>query len=388
MKRRAPVPVPAPRARALVPVVLLFLRLGAIAFGGPAAHVALIERECVRKRAWLSREQFLDLLGVANLIPGPTSTELAMHVGYHRAGWWGLLAAGLAFIAPSALLVGLLAALYMRAGRIPAVEALLATVQPVVLVVIADAVVPLARTALATPRALTIGLAALAGAVYGIPVLAVLLAAGLAHLTVTAWRRAWLAIILAAGPVSLAAASLAKQIGAWELFAYFVQVGALLFGSGYVLLPVLEQDLVHAREWLTSTQLVDAIAVGQATPGPVFTTATFIGYVMGGLPLAVAATAGMFLPAFVFSAISARYVERLRRSDAARRFLAGVNAAAVALIAWVVVTLGRQVFDGVAPALVCAGAAIAIFTFRINPTLVLAAAALIGVARGITAAVP
>ena len=368
--------------------MLLFLRLGVIAFGGPAAHVALIERECVRKRAWLSREQFLDLLGVANLIPGPTSTELAMHVGYHRAGWWGLLAAGLAFIVPSALLVGLVAALYVRAGRIPAVEELLATVQPVVLVVIADAVVPLARTALATPRTLTIGLAALGGAAGGIPVLAVLLGAGLAHFTVTMRWTACLALILAGAPVGMAAASVAQGVGPGELFAYFVHVGALLFGSGYVLLPVLEQDLVYARGWLTSTQLVDAIAVGQATPGPVFTTATFIGYVLGGLPLAVVATAGMFLPAFVFSALSARYIERLRRSDAARRFLAGVNAAAVALIAWVVVVLGRQVFDGWASALVCAGAAIAIFLFRINPTLVLAAAALAGVARGLTAAAP
>jgi chromate transporter len=186
----------------------------------------------------------------------------------------------------------------------------------------------------------------------------------------------------------MAAASVAHGVGPGELFAYFMHVGALLFGSGYVLLPVLEQDLVHARGWLTSTQLVDAIAVGQATPGPVFTTATFIGYVLGGLPLAVVATAGMFLPAFVFSALSARYIERLRRWDAARRFLAGVNAAAVALIAWVVVVLGRQVFDGWASALVCAGAAIAIFRFRINPTLVLAAAALAGLARGIMAAAP
>jgi chromate transporter len=361
----------------LFDVILLFTRLGFTAFGGPAAHVALIERECVRRRAWLTREQFLDLLGIANLIPGPTSTELAMHVGYHRAGWVGLVAAGLAFIAPSALLVGLLAVLYVRGADLTVVQGVLLAVQPVVLVVVLDAILPLARTALSTPQTAVIGLASLAAVAVGVPAIAVLLLAGVTSLV--AHRAALVAMMVAIGTVANMAAQSTSAPGGWDVFRYFARTGSLLFGSGYVLLPVLEHDLVQQRAWLTSRQLVDAIAVGQATPGPVFTTATFVGYLVGGVPFAVVATVGMFLPAFVCSALSAPHVRRLRTFAPARRFLAGVNAAAVALVAWVLITIGREVLEAPLALTIITVAAALVFVGRINPGFVLAGAAVVGV---------
>ena len=360
----------------LLDVVLLFTRLGFTAFGGPAAHVALIERECVRRREWLTREQFLDLLGIANLIPGPTSTELAMHVGYHRAGWIGLAAAGVAFIAPAALIVGLLAALYVKGADVTVVRTVMLAVQPVVLVVVLDAIVPLARTALRTAPMMVIGGAALAAVAAGVPALAVLLLAGLASLVTH--RAALTAMMVTLGAAAVVAAQATLAPGGWDLFGYFVRTGSLLFGSGYVLLPVLEHDLVQQRAWLTGRQLVDAIAVGQATPGPVFTTATFVGYLIGGVPFAIVATIGMFLPAFVCSALSAPHVQRLRTFAPAQRFLAGVNAAAVALIGWVLITLGRDVLVAPLPIAVLAVAFVLVFLARVTPGLVLAGAALTG----------
>jgi chromate transporter len=359
--------------------VLLFTRLGFTAFGGPAAHVALIERECVRRRAWLTRDQFLDLLGVANLIPGPTSTELAMHVGYHRAGWVGLTAAGVAFIAPAALIVGVLAAIYVQGADITSVRTVMLTVQPVVLVVVLDAILPLAQTAFRTSQMIVIGAASLVSAAAGVPAIAVLLLAGLASLATH--RTASVAIIVTLATAALVAAPATPTAGpdVADVFGYFIRTGSLLFGSGYVLLPVLEHDLVQHRSWLTSRQLVDAIAVGQATPGPVFTTATFVGYLLGGVPFAVVATIGMFLPAFVCSALSAPHVQRLRRFTLAQRFLAGVNAAAVALIGWVLVTLGRDVLVAPLPVAILAAAAVLVLLVRINPGVVLAGAAATGV---------
>ena len=361
----------------LLDVILLFTRLGFTAFGGPAAHVALIERECVRRRAWLTREQFLDLLGIANLIPGPTSTELAMHVGYHRAGWIGLVAAGVAFIGPAAMIVGLLAALYVKGADVTVVRSVMLAVQPVVLVVVLDAILPLARTALRPPPMLVIGGAALAAVAAGIPALAVLLLAGLASLVTH--RAALTAMMVTLGPAAVVAAQSMSAPGGREVFGYFVRTGSLLFGSGYVLLPVLEHDLVQQRAWLTSRQLVDAIAVGQATPGPVFTTATFVGYLIGGVPFAIVATIGMFVPAFICSALSAPHVRRLRTFAPAQRFLAGVNAAAVALIGWVLVTLGRDVLVAPLPIAILAFAVVLVFLARVNPGLVLAGAASTGV---------
>ena len=371
----------------LAEVAALFLRLGLTAFGGPAAHVALIERECVARRQWITRDAFLNLLGVANLIPGPTSTELAMHVGRQRAGWPGLVVAGLAFIVPGAVMVGLLAAFYQHAGQLPIARGVFAMVQPVVVVLVLGALVPLARSAI---RSLPMAMTAVAVVLLvwaGLPEIRILLLAGLAQLIVGRTGLAVVMLAALAAPVAHAAAAVtAPYVGAVSTFdigAYFLRVGSVLFGSGYVLLPVLEGDLVHRLGWLTQTQLLDAIAAGQATPGPLFTTATFIGYLLGGTQAAIMATVAMFLPAFVFSALSSAMLDRLARSPAAARFLQGVNAAAVALIGVVLVRLGVLALTGPLPIAVALLAAAAIHFGGVNSSLVLLGAALLGAGIGL-----
>ncbi len=371
----------------LAEVAALFLRLGLTAFGGPAAHVALIERECVARRQWITRDAFLNLLGVANLIPGPTSTELAMHVGRQRAGWPGLVVAGLAFIVPGAVMVGLLAAFYQHAGQLPIARGVFAMVQPVVVVLVLGALVPLARSAI---RSLLMAMTAVAVVLLvwaGLPEIRILLLAGLAQLIVGRTGLAVVMLAALAAPVAHAAAAVtAPYVGAVSTFdigAYFLRVGSVLFGSGYVLLPVLEGDLVHRLGWLTQTQLLDAIAAGQATPGPLFTTATFIGYLLGGTQAAIMATVAMFLPAFVFSALSSAMLDRLARSPAAARFLQGVNAAAVALIGVVLVRLGVLALTGPLPIAVALLAAAAIHFGGVNSSLVLLGAALLGAGIGL-----
>jgi chromate transporter len=363
----------------LVEVALLFLRFGLTAFGGPAAHIALIERECVARRRWMTREEFMDILGVSSLIPGPTSTELAMHIGRKRAGWAGLVAAGLAFIVPAAVLVGTLAAVYVRAGALPVTRGIVAAVAPVVVILIAQSILPLGRTVLRSPLLIALATVAAIAAAAGAPELYVLLAAGAVHL-VSRWtnRIGPLAALVALSVPASIVAQQATVPDVEHVFAYFVRVGSLLFGSGYVLLPVLEGDLVQRLGWLTPGQLLDAIAAGQVTPGPVFTTATFIGYVIGGPWMAAAATVGMFLPAFVFVAMSSVVLARLAKSPGARAFLDGVNAAAVALIAVVALTLARTAFAGGASIGVGLVAAVLLFAVRVHPTILLLMAALGG----------
>jgi chromate transporter len=358
----------------------VFLRLGLTAFGGPAAHIALIQRECVDRRHWIPRSEFLDLLAVSSLIPGPTSTELVMHVGRVRGGWVGLVVAGLAFIAPAAVIVGILAALYVRTGDLPAARSLLAAVQPVVVVMVLQALVPLARGALHAPRLWLIAAIAVAATFAGVPEVYVLVAAG--AIGVVQNRLPLVGVLLFVGSGVVVAAGPAHVVAA-DVAAYFLRVGSLLFGSGYVLFPVLQGDLVERLGWLTDRELLDAIAAGQATPGPLFTTATFIGYVLGGPWVALVATVAMFAPAFLFAALSSVLLDRLRASPPARAFLDGVNAAAVALIAVVAVTLGRVAFDGAWPVLIGVVAALAIFVARVSATHVLVAAAAIGVCHGL-----
>jgi chromate transporter len=371
--------------RPLVEVATLFFRLGCTAFGGPAAHIALIERECVQRRTWMTRQRFLDLLGVANLIPGPTSTELAMHVGRQHAGWPGLVVAGLAFIVPGAMLVGVLAAVYQRAGQLPVARGVVEAVQPVVIVLVLQALVPLGRSAIRSLPMAMVAIAVALMAAVGIPEIRVLLFAGVAHMIVGRTATvSTMAILLVASTV-VSAAAVASPVSLGDLAAYFLRTGSLLFGSGYVLLPVLEGDLVQREGWLTRGQLLDAIAAGQATPGPVFTTATFIGYLLGGPWAAVVATTAMFVPAFVFSALSAVLLDRLVQSRSALAFLAGVNAAAVALIAVVLVRLASAAFTGMTAIIIGLIAAAAILYARINPSIVLAAAALVG---GLLAVLP
>jgi chromate transporter len=310
-------------------LVTAFLRLGFTAFGGPAAHVAMMEEEFVRRRAWLTREQFLDLVGAASLLPGPSSTEVALYVGHRRAGWRGLLVAGACFILPAALMVTAIAWAYVRFGRLPGAAGALYGIKAVIIAIVADALVTFARTACKRAELVVLGVAATVACALGLAPVLVLLAAGAASFVLRRFRPPPAAAAVAWPGLTLLA----------KLFAIFVKLGAIVFGSGYVLLAFLREDLVERTHWLTPSQLIDAVAVGQFTPGPVFTTATFVGYVVAGPPGAVVATVGIFLPSFLLVLASGSFVPRLRRSPAAGAFLDGVNVASVALMAVVAVQL-------------------------------------------------
>ncbi|HYQ80731.1 MAG TPA: chromate efflux transporter [Anaeromyxobacteraceae bacterium] len=362
----ATVPSPAPsRTAALREVIGLFLRLGTTAFGGPAVHVALLQDEAVRRRRWISREGFLDLLGATNLIPGPNSTEMAIHLGRLRAGFPGLVAAGAAFIAPAALITAALAWLYQRYGSLPRAAGFLAGVKPAMVAVVAQALWALGRVAIKDRLLAAVAVAALAASLLGageIPILAV------AGAMVMAARRYAGGAAAAMLPLALpaAAAPAAVPFSLSTLFLVFLKTGSVLFGSGYVLLAFLRADLVERLGWLTQSQLLDAVAVGQVTPGPVLSTATFIGYVLGGAPGAVLATVGIFLPAFAFVALSGPLVPRLRASPAAAAFLDGVNAASLALMAAVTLELARSALTGLFPVAVAAASALVLFRWRVN----------------------
>jgi chromate transporter len=394
-----------PRA-SLGEVAWLFLRLGLLAFGGPAAHIALMEEEVVRRKRWLSREQFLDLLAATHLIPGPNSTEMAIYIGSRVAGRAGLLLAGVCFILPSALLVTALAWAYITFRTLPEVAGLLSGVKPVLIAVILQALWRLGVQAVRTPLLAVVGL--LAGvAVVTTPQLSdkrienlellVLLAAGV--VTVAA-RRALRGLQGAgpaagcfAGPVLATAPAMSVPFGVGDLFLVFLKIGSVLFGSGYVLFVFLRADLVEQRGWLNEQELLDAIAVGQVTPGPVSTAATFIGYVLGerhgpgGWVGAAVATLGIFLPAFVFVALSAPLVPRLRRSPTAGAFLDGVVVASLALMAVVTWDLGKAalVDRGAVDLLAAAVAVVAVglLWLRVNATWLVLGGAVFGVVRAL-----
>jgi chromate transporter len=344
-------------AARLAELARLFLRLGTTAFGGPAAHIALMEDEVVRRRGWLSRAEFVDLIGAANLIPGPNSTELAIHVGFARAGWPGLVVAGACFIVPAALIVTGFAWAYVRFGSLPAAEGFLYGVKPVVIALVAQALWRLGRTALRTRWLAALALAAAAANALGADELAVL--GGAAALALAARVRGSVNVIAPLGLAGAPAAALTAP-SLTALFLFFAKVGSVLFGSGYVLLAFLRAGLVEERGWLTESQLLDAVAVGQVTPGPLFTTATFVGYLLGGGAGAAVATLGIFLPAFFFVAVSAPLLPRLRASPTAAALLDGVNAASLALMAVVTAQLARAALvDVVSVALAAlAGAAL------------------------------
>jgi chromate transporter len=364
-----------------------FLRLGLTAFGGPAVHIAMMDEEFVRRRAWVSRTEFLDMLGASNLVPGPSSTEMAIHIGHQRAGWRGLLIAGTCFIIPAMLIVLVCAWAYARFGSLPQAQSILYGVKPVIIAVVLQALWGLAHGAVKNLFLATIGLLATAAALAGGNVLAILVAAGLVSVT-QAWlqeRRAdaFSAALPRAKSLLAWAAPLPAviPIGLWGLFLVFLKFGAVIFGSGYVLLAFLQADLVSRLHWLTQAQLLDAVAVGQVTPGPVFTTATFIGYLLGGIPGALVATAGIFLPGFLFVAASRPLIPRIRGSKIAGAFLDGVNVGAVALMIAVSLQLGRAaVVDFLTGGIAVLSAFILIF-LRINSAWLIFAGALIGFTR-------
>jgi chromate transporter len=360
-----------------------FLRLGATAFGGPAGHIAMMEAELVRRRKWLSREKFLDLLGASNLIPGPSSSELAIHIGYLRAGWAGLLVAGTCFVLPAACMVGALGWAYVHFGKLPATSALLYGVKPVVIAVILQALWRLGRTAIRTKFLAVVGLVSIGLGALGLPPILLLVIAGttvvLADQTsriLKGGRTVSLAPLAALRPVASATSSFATATAGvatitapfslGSLFLVFLKVGAVVFGSGYVLLAFLRADLVVQRGWLTDSQLVDAIAIGQVTPGPVFTTATFIGYLLGGARGAVVATIGIFIPAFILVAASGPLLPRIRESHIAGAFLDGVIVASLALMAAVTWQLARASIIDAVTTILAAASLVVLLKFRMN----------------------
>jgi chromate transporter len=379
-------PTPSRRRAELFRLAVLFLKLGTIGFGGPAAHVALMQDEVVSRRRWMSRDEFLDLLGATNLIPGPNSTEMAIHIGRRRAGWPGLLVAGVCFILPATIIVWGLAWAYTRYGSLPEIQGPLYGVKPVIIAIIFQALLILGRSALKTRPLVIVGLAAVGLILGGVHELVVLFGVGAAVAAgrLLLLRRGPLAAVLlqplpAAG---LSAVATAVPFQLSMLFLVFLKMGAVLFGSGYVLLAFLRAELVVRLGWLTEGQLLDAVAVGQATPGPVFTTATFVGYLLGGHAGALTATAGIFLPAFFFVAVSGPLVPRLRRSAAAGAFLDGVNVASLALMAVVTAELARSAVLDVPTALLAAAAAVLLLRYRVNASWLVLGGAVAGLVLG------
>jgi chromate transporter len=361
-----------------------FLRLGFVAYGGPAAHIAMMEERYVRRRGWLTPERFLDLLGAASLLPGPSSTEVAIYLGEIRGGIAGLIVAGACFILPAAALVMALAWAYMKYGAVPQVAGLLFGIKPVVVALIAQAIWNLGQTALKSVWLSVLAIVAIGLALWGASPLIVLIGAEVLWVLIRKGTRLAQDKAATAGLLGTGAAGTSAAIGVLPVFLYFLKVGAVLVGSGYVLLAVLRADLVVKMHWLSDAQLLDAIAVSQATPGPFFTVATFVGYVLGGWKGAVLATVGTFLPAFVYVRVTAKFLPKLRKSAAASAFLDGVNAAAVALMAVVGWQFARAAIVNVPAILLMIVSAGLVFRYKVNSAWLVLGGAIVGIVlRGI-----
>ncbi len=379
----------------------VFLKLGVVAFGGPAVHIAMMEDEFVDRRGWIERQHFLDLVGATNLIPGPNSTEMTMHVGYERAGGPGLAVAGSCFILPAVLITGVLAWAYVRFGSLPAVSPFLYGIKPAVIAVILGAVWRLGKQAVRGWRLAVVGLATGAAVLGGVGEVSALLAGGVVGALWLRWSgrglsttaRSWIPLVflkrgevagglIATGGTAVTAAG-AAAVGAtgvslWKLFLFFLKVGAVLYGSGYVLVAFLEGGLVHGYGWLTDGELLDAIAIGQMTPGPVLSTSTFIGYLVQGVPGALLATVGIFLPSFLFVLVLNPLIPRMRESVWLSAFLDAVNVAAVALMAAVTIELGRSTLVAWPAWVIALVSAVLALRFRVNAAWLVVGGALLG----------
>jgi chromate transporter len=374
-------------------VARLALRLGLTAFGGPAAHIAMLRDEVVTRRRWMTDAYFLDLLAATNLIPGPNSTEMVIHAGYHRAGRPGLIAAGAFFILPAAIITLAFAWVYERYGTTPQLESFLYGVKPVVIAVIVQAIWGLGRTIANQPPLIVVALTAFALSLAGVNELLVLLGSGVAVMALRVLIERGNAGLLIALPALrdplLRTPDLAPIIAAaveayspYRLFFEFLKIGATLYGTGYVLLSFLQQDFVENLGWITEQQLLDAVAVGQFTPGPVFTTATFVGYLVGGWGGAALATIGIFLPAFVFVGLTYPLVPKLRDSPWTAGFLDGVSAAAVGMMASVTVILGQAALVGPYTVALALLSALLLIRFRVNSAWLIVGGGLLGVVGG------
>ena len=360
----------------------LFTRLGFTAFGGPAAHIAMLHDEVVTRRGWMTEQHFLDLIGATNLIPGPNSTEMIMHVGKERGGWKGMIVAGSCFILPAALLVTMLAWAYVTFGATLQGQSLLYAVKPVVMVIVIQALIKLGRKAVKSWLLGAIGLAVFALYLYGVNELALLFGTAVLMLIITFARHQFFAALVApplvAMPKSLQTVADMAPVNLGQLFLLFLKVGAVLYGSGYVLLAFLRNDLVLRLGWLTDQQLLDAIAIGQVTPGPILTTATFIGYVLAGVPGAIVATLGIFIPSFIFVSILNPLVPRMRDSEWTAALLDGVNVGALGLMAGVTVVIGRAAVLDMPTLILALITAVLLFRFKVSTIWLVLGAAVIG----------
>ena len=369
----------------LAELALVFLKLGTTAFGGPAAHIAIMDDEFVRKRKWITEEDFLDRLAAASLIPGPSSTEIAIYIGQSKRGWAGLVVGGCCFILPAAVLVTLIAAVYARYGSLPQVEGILYGIKPAVIAIILQALWSLSRTAVKSKLLAAIGAVAVVLNALGIAPLLVLAIAGLIS-GATVWFKKHDAAAVLAIPsfrrfgivLGTTLAASAAPVSMLRLFLSFLKIGAVVFGSGYVLLAFLRTEFIDHLHWLTEKQLIDAVAVGQFTPGPVFTTATFIGYLVGGMRGAFYATLGIFLPGFVLVAASGSLLPKLRHSALASAILDGVVVGSLALMAVVAWQLGRAAIVDWRTLIILIASSVLVLRFRVNSAWVIAGAAFCG----------
>lgn len=382
------------REASLGEIALVFLKLGTIAFGGPAAHFSMMEEEFVRRRRWITQTEFLDRLATANLIPGPSSTEVAIFVGQRKRGWRGLIVAGCCFIVPAALIVTAIAWAYVRFGSLPKVEGILAAIKPAVVAIVIQALGKMGRTGLRTVPLTAIGVLAAGLSLMGVgPVLVLafagaVAAANLLMKTVIRNRLPGISVLSFLKPMrlsgigglatALVATGAVFPVGLMRLFLSFLKIGSVVFGSGYVLLAFLQTEFVERLHWLTDKQLLDAVAVGQFTPGPLFTTATFIGYLVAGWKGALVATIGIFLPGFVLVAVSGPLIPRLRKSPVASAALDGVVAGSLALMAVVAMQLAKASIVDWKTLAVFGMSLIALLRFRVNSAWVVASAAILG----------
>jgi chromate transporter len=364
-------------------IALVFLKLGTVAFGGPAAHLAMMEEEFVRRRRWITQTEFLDRLATANLIPGPSSTEVAIFVGQLKRGWRGLIVAGCCFIIPAALIVSGIAWFYVRYGSLPRVEGIMSAIKPAVVAIVIQALGKMARIGVRTPRLAVVAAMAAGLSFMAVSPILVLLIAGLISAAAFGMRNRLVGAGIAfpkiiAGAMAIVAVGTALPVSLTRLFLSFLKIGSVVFGSGYVLLAFLQTEFVEHLHWLTEKQLIDAVAVGQFTPGPLFTTATFIGYVVAGWMGAVVATVGIFLPGFFLVAASGPFLPRLRKSAFASAMLDGVVAGSLGLMAVVAWQLGKASIIDRTTLLVFGVSLIALLRFRVNSAWVVAGAGVLG----------
>ncbi|OGO77907.1 MAG: chromate transporter [Clostridiales bacterium GWB2_37_7] len=353
-------------------IATVFFKLGSTAFGGPAAHIAMMDDEIVKKRKWIEKDKFLDLLGATNIIPGPNSTELAIHLGYERGGWLGLIIAGACFIVPAMLIVLAFAMMYARYGTLPEVSNILYGIKPVIIAIVLQALIRLGQSAIKNKILGIIGIAVIVLSFIGVNEILLLALAGISMMLIRNIKSFRTSNPLSFAPILLPYAILIPQqtqikgFSLTSVFLTFLKIGSVLYGSGYVLLAFLEADFVERLNILTSQQILDAVAVGQFTPGPVFTTATFIGYLIQGAPGAILATIGIFLPAFVLVGLLNPIVPRLRKSKLISSILDGVNVASWGLMAVVSWKLGVSAVVDIPTVLLALVSLIIVFKYKIN----------------------